>query len=102
MRLAEARGLLAGALAAYLAACWALDPAGFLYLRLAAIPIVVFTLYPYAKRFTPFCHLGVGAGIGLALLLRGNRLGHQSFNCLAAFEAGIAIQQASGPEQLDH
>jgi 4-hydroxybenzoate polyprenyltransferase len=68
MRLAEAWGLLAGALVAYLAACWALDPAGFLYLKVAAIPIVVFTLYPYAKRFTPFCHLGVGAGIGLAPL----------------------------------
>jgi 4-hydroxybenzoate polyprenyltransferase len=66
MQVAEAWGLLAVALAAYLAACWALDPAAFLYLKLAAVPIVVFTLYPYAKRFTPFCHLGVGAGMGLA------------------------------------
>jgi len=66
MKVAEAWGLLAAALAVYVAACWALDPAGLFYLEVAAIPIVVFTLYPYAKRFTPFCHLGVGAGMGLA------------------------------------
>jgi 4-hydroxybenzoate polyprenyltransferase len=68
MRLAEAWSLLAVALAAYLAACWALDPAGFFYLRLAAIPVAIFTLYPYTKRFTPFCHFGVGAGMCLAPL----------------------------------
>lgn len=66
MQVAEAWGLLAAAVAAYLVACWALDPATFLYLKLAVVPILVFTLYPYAKRFTPFCHLGVGAGMGLA------------------------------------
>ena len=68
MKLAEAWGLLAVAVAAYLAACWALDPVRLFYLKVAAIPIAVFTLYPYAKRFTPFCHLGVGAGMGLAPL----------------------------------
>jgi 4-hydroxybenzoate polyprenyltransferase len=66
MKPAEAWSLLAGALVACLAACWALDPAGLFYLKVAAIPIVIFALYPYAKRFTPFCHLGVGLGIGLA------------------------------------
>ena len=68
MQVAEAWGLLAVALGAYLAACWALDPAGHFYLKVAAIPIVVFTLYPYTKRFTPFCHFGVGAGMCLAPL----------------------------------
>jgi 4-hydroxybenzoate polyprenyltransferase len=68
MKLAEAWGLLAVVAAAYLAACWALDPAGLLYLKVAAIPIAVFTLYPYTKRFTPFCHFGVGTGMGLAPL----------------------------------
>jgi 4-hydroxybenzoate polyprenyltransferase len=66
MRLAEAWGLLAVAVGVYLAACWALDPVRHFYLQVAAIPIVVFTLYPYTKRFTPFCHFGVGAGMGLA------------------------------------
>jgi len=66
MRPAEAWALFAAAVAAYLAACWALDPARFFYLKVAAIPIAVFTLYPYTKRFTPFCHLGVGSGMGLA------------------------------------
>jgi 4-hydroxybenzoate polyprenyltransferase len=37
-------------------------------LMLSPIPIVVFTLYPYMKRFTPFCHFGVGLGLSLAPL----------------------------------
>jgi 4-hydroxybenzoate polyprenyltransferase len=68
MKLAEAWTLLAVAMAAYLAACWALDPVRLWYLEVAAIPLVVFTLYPYAKRRTPFCHFGVGAGMALAPL----------------------------------
>jgi len=68
MKLAEAWGLLLGAMAAYLAACWALDPLTFLYVKLAPIPLVVFALYPYTKRFTPFCHFGVGSGMCLAPL----------------------------------
>jgi 4-hydroxybenzoate polyprenyltransferase len=68
MKLAEAWGLLLGAMAAYFAAAWALDPGGLLYVKLAPVPLVVFTLYPYAKRFTPFCHFGVGAGMCLAPL----------------------------------
>lgn len=37
-------------------------------LALSPIPIVVFTLYPYMKRFTPFCHFGVGLGLAMAPL----------------------------------
>ncbi len=37
-------------------------------LLLSPIPIVVFTLYPYMKRFTPFCHFGVGLGLAMAPL----------------------------------
>ncbi len=66
MKLAEAWALLAGALAAYAVACWALDPVRLWYLKVAAIPVVVFAAYPYAKRFTPLCHFGVGAGMCLA------------------------------------
>jgi 4-hydroxybenzoate polyprenyltransferase len=68
MRLGEAWALLAGASAAYLVACWALDPVHLLYMRVAAIPLAVFALYPFTKRFTPLCHLGVGSGMALAPL----------------------------------
>jgi 4-hydroxybenzoate polyprenyltransferase len=68
MGLAEAWGLLAVALAAYAVAAWALDRQGLLYLKLAPIPVAIFTGYPYAKRFTPFCHFGVGLGMCMAPL----------------------------------
>jgi 4-hydroxybenzoate polyprenyltransferase len=35
---------------------------------LSPIPLLVFTLYPYMKRFTSFCHFGVGLGLSLAPL----------------------------------
>ena len=65
MGLGEAIALLAVSTLAYLAACAAL---GTWYLKDAAIPLAVFTLYPYLKRFTPLCHLGVGAALALAPL----------------------------------
>ncbi len=61
----EAAGvLLLGAVAYFVSAglistfCLALSP----------IPLVVFTLYPYMKRFTVFCHFGVGLGLAMAPL----------------------------------
>jgi 4-hydroxybenzoate polyprenyltransferase len=33
---------------------------------LAPIPVVAFVIYPYLKRFTPLCHLWLGAVDGLA------------------------------------
>jgi 4-hydroxybenzoate polyprenyltransferase len=65
MGLGEAIALLAVSTLAYLAACAAL---GTWYLKVAAVPLAVFTLYPYLKRFTPLCHLGVGAALALAPL----------------------------------
>jgi 4-hydroxybenzoate polyprenyltransferase len=65
MKDAEAWALLAASVAAYLAACAAL---GSWYLKVSAIPLAVFAGYPYLKRFTPLCHLGVGAGLALAPL----------------------------------
>ena len=65
MRLAEAVALLVASTAAYLGACAAL---GRWYLEVAAIPLAVFTLYPYLKRFTPLCHLGVGTALALSPL----------------------------------
>ncbi len=37
-------------------------------LILAPIPLLVFTLYPYMKRFTPFAHFGVGLGLAMGPL----------------------------------
>ena len=65
MGLGEAVALLVVSTAGYLAACAAL---GSWYLKVAVIPLAVFTLYPYLKRFTPLCHLGVGAALALAPL----------------------------------
>jgi 4-hydroxybenzoate polyprenyltransferase len=65
MRLAEALALLLASTAAYLLACAALGP---WYLRVSAIPLAVFALYPYLKRLTPFCHAGVGAALALSPL----------------------------------
>jgi len=65
MRGAEAWALFAVSVAAYVAACAALGP---WYLRVSPVPLAVFTLYPYLKRFTPLCHAGVGLALALAPL----------------------------------
>jgi len=65
MRLPEAWALLLGGVAAYLGSCAWL---GAWYLRMAAVPLAVFAVYPYLKRFTPFCHAGVGAALALSPL----------------------------------
>lgn len=50
---------------AYLVAAWQLGP---LCLQLSPIPLIVFVAYPLMKRFTHFCHFGVGLGLALAPL----------------------------------
>lgn len=65
MKLAEAIGLLVASTAVYVAACAALGP---WYLKVAVIPFAVFAIYPYLKRFTPLCHVGVGTALALAPL----------------------------------
>ena len=37
-------------------------------LLLSPIPLVIFTAYPYLKRFTPLTHFGVGLGLSMAPL----------------------------------
>ncbi len=49
----------------YAIAAAALNP---LCLALSPIPLAVFALYPLLKRFTPLCHLGVGAALALSPL----------------------------------
>jgi 4-hydroxybenzoate polyprenyltransferase len=65
MRSVEAWTLLVVSTVAYLVTCRALGP---WYLKVAVVPLAIFTLYPYLKRFTPFCHFGVGAALALAPL----------------------------------
>jgi len=61
----EALALLAAGAGVYLIACWRLGP---WFLRVAPIPLLVFAGYPWLKRFTPLCHLGVGLALALAPL----------------------------------
>jgi len=65
MKLAEAWGIVLGGLALYLASCAVLSPVA---LRLSPIPLLAFVLYPYAKRFTPLAHYGVGLALSFAPL----------------------------------
>ena len=65
IRTAEAVVLLLASAAVYVAACAALGP---WYLRVSPIPLAVFAIYPYLKRWTPFCHFGVGVALALAPL----------------------------------
>lgn len=65
LSLAQGWGVALFGLALYLVAAAALGP--FL-LAISPIPLAVFIGYPYLKRFTPFCHLGVGAALGLSPL----------------------------------
>lgn len=84
MQLAEAVALLVGAIAVYLAACAALGP---WYLKVAIVPLAVFTIYPYLKRFTPLCHLGVGTALALSPLA-GYAAAHPD---LAAWRPAVAL-----------
>jgi 4-hydroxybenzoate polyprenyltransferase len=53
----EGRLVVAAASALYLASAWVLGP---LCLALSPIPLALFVVYPYLKRVTPLCHLGLG------------------------------------------
>lgn len=65
MKLGEAVTLLVVSVAVYLAACAML---GRWFLIVSPVPLAVFALYPYLKRFTPLCHFGVGVALALAPL----------------------------------
>jgi 4-hydroxybenzoate polyprenyltransferase len=65
MKMVEAWLLFAVSSAAYLVACGALGP---WFLKVSAIPLLVFVAYPYLKRFTPLCHFGIGIALALAPL----------------------------------
>ncbi|HVM70088.1 MAG TPA: UbiA-like polyprenyltransferase [Gaiellaceae bacterium] len=60
---AQVAGLCTVALALFLVAVFQLDP---LVRWLWPIPVVLFVVYPYLKRFTWLCHTWLGASLGLA------------------------------------
>lgn len=65
MSLAEGWGIAAFGLFVYAVACWNLPP---ICRVLAPLPVLVFVIYPYLKRVTPFAHLGIGTALALAPL----------------------------------
>jgi 4-hydroxybenzoate polyprenyltransferase len=65
MSLAEAYCVLFTGLLLYIASAAFIST---FCLVLAPIPLIIFTLYPYMKRFTAFAHFGVGLGLSMAPL----------------------------------
>lgn len=60
---AQVIGLCVLSLAVLLVACWSLAPMTRWLWPFVVVPSII---YPYLKRFTPLCHLWLGAVIGLA------------------------------------
>ena len=60
---AQVLGLCALALAVFLVSIWQLDP---IVRYLWPIPVAMFVVYPYLKRYTWLCHLWLGACLALA------------------------------------
>lgn len=65
MQRGEAWGIVALAGLLYVASAWAIAP---ICLQLSPIPVVLFVIYPYLKRFTSFSHLGLGLAWSMAPL----------------------------------
>jgi 4-hydroxybenzoate polyprenyltransferase len=65
MKLRQAYGVLVCGLIVYLACAASLNT---LCLALSPIPIIVFGVYPFLKRFTSLAHFGVGASLALGPL----------------------------------
>lgn len=65
MSLKEAYGVLVAGLVIYFASAAMLNS---LCLALSPIPLAVFAIYPFMKRFTVFAHFGVGASLALGPL----------------------------------
>jgi len=107
MSVAEAWGIAIAGAVLYIAACAQLPP---ICLWLSPVPVAVFVLYPYMKRFTPLAHYGVGLALALAPLgawvaVRGELGGLQPALWLAGFTwfwvAGFDIIYATLDEQFD-
>jgi 4-hydroxybenzoate polyprenyltransferase len=65
LSLLQGYGILVFGFALYLASAWLISPFCF---YLSPIPLIVFVIYPYLKRFTPLAHFGVGMGLAMGPL----------------------------------
>lgn len=65
MNLKESYGVLLLGLALYLISAKEISDFCF---YLSPIPLIVFIIYPYLKRFTPLAHFGVGMGLAMGPL----------------------------------
>ena len=61
----ESYAIIGFGLGLYFASCYLICDLVF---YLSPIPLFIFVLYPYLKRFTPFCHFGVGLALAFAPL----------------------------------
>jgi 4-hydroxybenzoate polyprenyltransferase len=65
MSLSEAAGVLVVGMMLYFGAAYLISWFCFI---LSPIPLIIFVVYPYAKRFTALAHFGVGLGLSMAPL----------------------------------
>ena len=65
MHIGESFGILLFGLALYLVSAKLISDFCF---YLSPIPLIVFAIYPYLKRFTPLAHFGVGMGLAMGPL----------------------------------
>jgi len=65
IKLREAYLITGFGLGLYFASCYLICSIVF---YLSPIPLLVFVIYPYLKRITPFCHFGVGLALSFAPL----------------------------------
>jgi len=65
MSLTQGHAVLAAGFALYLGSAYMISPFCFI---LSPIPLIVFVVYPYLKRFTPLAHFGVGMGLAMGPL----------------------------------
>ncbi|HEY4612184.1 MAG TPA: UbiA-like polyprenyltransferase [Bacteroidota bacterium] len=65
LTLFQAYAILAASLVLYTVSAALISP---FCLYLSPLPLIIFTIYPYMKRFTPLAHFGVGLGLAMAPL----------------------------------
>jgi 4-hydroxybenzoate polyprenyltransferase len=65
MSVGEGFAVLAAGCAVYFGSAWMISS---FCLMLSPIPLIIFVVYPYMKRFTALAHFGVGLGMSMAPL----------------------------------
>jgi 4-hydroxybenzoate polyprenyltransferase len=96
MSVGSALGVAMGGLSVYLWACWLL---GGWCLILAPLPLIPLTGYSLLKRFTPFCHFGIGLCLALAPLgAFVAAAGHAQFSGTVILFSGFVFFWLSGAD----